>query len=159
MLAEASVERKCADRGARRQGLHVERLVQMVLDPFEERMQGAPIHDIGTRLDELRLAAGTFERSDREPRGACGDLGATVAPDEVQATVKRSGGDSRTQRSSVVDVEHVRVDIDGRMAAGQLVGARPVCGGASAVEKAGRGKREGPVHTDTSRASRAYLTS
>ncbi len=95
-------------------------------------------------LDELGLAAVPVRRHNEAAGHAVGDLGAVVAPDQVQAEVDPGRAAGAGQHRSVVHVEHVRVDPDGRVALPQQFGVPPVGGGLLAVEQAGGGQGEGP---------------
>jgi hypothetical protein len=93
-------------------------------------------------VDELRLAACAFERHYRQPRDRRRDVGAQVATNHVNAEIETGGGARRCQNAAVVDVEHVRVEIDGRMTTGQFGGGQPVRRGAEAIEDAGGRQHE-----------------
>src|SRR6185503_18166486 len=86
---------------------------------------------------ELRLPTGAFERPHRKPRDRRRDVGTQVATNHVNAEIETGGGARRCQDAAIVDVEHVRVDIDGRMTMGKIGGGKPVRRGAEAVEEAG----------------------
>jgi hypothetical protein len=93
--------------------------------------------------DELGLAALTFQRHHRQAGGVGGDRRAVVAPDQVQAQVQSRGGAGRGEDLPIVDVEHVRVDLDRRVLLGEGRRGHPVRGRAQAVEQTGLGEGEG----------------
>ena len=76
--------------------------------------------------NKLRLPAGALERHHRGPRNFGCRLGAEVASHEVKTEIEACRRAGRGQYSSVVDIEHVGIDIDRRVAARQLRRAAPV---------------------------------
>lgn len=131
-----------ADRGLGGQRGDGQVLGQPVFDPVQQRRQ------VGVRGrrgpdDELRLAAGAFQRHDGQAGAVGGDGGAVVALDHVQAQVHAGGGAGGGQDLAVVDEQDVGVDVDGGVAAREQAGGFPVGGGLEAVEDAARGQDEG----------------
>lgn len=71
-----------------------------------------------------------------------GDLGAVVAPDDVQSEIERGGAAGRGQHVAVVDEEHVGFQVDRGKAQPELLGQIPVDRRPAPVEQAGLGERE-----------------
>jgi len=61
-------------------------------------------------------------------------VGAQVATNHVNTQIETGGGARRRQDAAVVHVEHVRVEIDGRMTTGKIGSGKPMRCGAQAVE-------------------------
>ncbi len=97
------------------------------------------------QVDQLRLAAVAVGRDHEPPRDRVGDRAAVVAAHDVQAQVDPRGAARRRQHAAGVDVEHVRVDADLGMAAGERLGVAPVRRRLSAVEQARGGEEEDPA--------------
>ncbi|GAA2482399.1 hypothetical protein GCM10010276_19490 [Streptomyces longisporus] len=146
--ADAGLFAEAAGEGADRHGLlrgHVpelDRLVQAAQGPGAGGRRGRRL-GLGDRaLDVLRLAAVAVRGYDRAAGDLVGDGGAVVAAHHVQAQVDAGGDAGRGQDVAVVDEQYVRVDVDLREEALQLVGLRPVRGRGAAVQVAGRGEDE-----------------
>ena len=103
------------------------------------------------RLDELRLSAVTVCSDDHLPSYAIRDLGAVVAPDEVEAQVDSRSRARGGEDVAAIHVEHVGVDSNPRKPCLQQAGELPVGGRLLAVEQAGSGEREG-ARTDRDQA-------
>ena len=101
--------------------------------------------------NELRLPAGTLERHHRGPRDFGGRLGSEIASHEVKTQIETCGGAGRCQQLAVVHIQHVGIDVDGRVSARQLRGAAPVSRGPQALKRPGCGqnKRAGTNGRDT----------
>lgn len=93
--------------------------------------------------DELGLPALAFERHHGQPRRVGRHRRAQIAADQMQAQIEARGGAGRGEQLPVVDVEHGRVHVDGRVELGEQRGGGPVRGGPVAVEQAGGGEHEG----------------
>ncbi|GAA3802601.1 hypothetical protein GCM10022403_040860 [Streptomyces coacervatus] len=149
--ADADLLAEAAGEGADGHGLlcgHVaqlDRLVQPAQGPGARSPRGRQL-GLGHRaLDVLRLTAVAVRWYDGAAGDVVGDGRAVVAAHHVQAQVDAGGDAGRGQDVAVVDEQHVRVDVDLREEALQLVGLRPVRGGGSAVEVAGGGQDEHAV--------------
>ena len=139
---KAAGERALGDVGVGGERADRERLVQALERPRAGRGQ-RPAGAVGQGLlDVLGLAALAVRRDDDPARDRGGQRGAVVAAQDVQAEVE-AGGDARAgQHLALVDVEHAGLDVDARVAGGEVGGIAPVGGGAVAVEHAGGGQRE-----------------
>ncbi len=100
--------------------------------------------------NKLRLPAGTFERHHRVSRDFCGHLGAEIASHEVKTQIEACGGAGGRQHMAVVDIQHVGIDVDGRITARQLRCAAPVSRSPQAIKRPGSGqnKRAGTNRRD-----------
>ncbi|GGZ75893.1 hypothetical protein GCM10010344_48450 [Streptomyces bluensis] len=144
--ADAGLLPEAAGEGPYRHGLprgHVpqlDRLVQTAQRPGAGGGRGRRLR-VGHRpFDVLRLPAVTVRRNDRAPGHLVGHRRAVVAAHHVQAQVD-AGRDARGgQHVSVVDEQHIGVDLDPGEQPLQALGVGPVRGGGAAVEEAGGGE-------------------
>ena len=131
-------------------------LAEILLEPREERTDRRVVN--GRRLvdDELRLAAGALERHHRGARHCRRRLGAEVAPHQVEAQIEACRGARGRQHLAVVDVQHVGVDVDRRVAARQLCARARQCVVARRPSSAPVAARtNAPVQIDATRAPRS----
>ena len=106
----------------------------------------------GERAARVRRGAAARRTGPGRPRGGVGRRGggrswlASAAPWSRRRMCRhRSRPDAtpaRGQDVALVDVEHVGLDVDARVARGEVGGVAPVGRGAAAVEDAGGGERE-----------------
>jgi hypothetical protein len=132
-----------------RQVVHGHRLVQVLLQPGHRVVQQAVGHRHGL-VDVLGLAAVALRRHHQVAGQPGGDLAAVVAPHHVQAQVEAGRAARRGEQVAVVDVQHVGVDADVRVPAGQVGALRPVRGGPAPVQQArgGQDQRAGAQRDD-----------
>jgi len=142
LLAKTTAECSRAHRRPPRDDWQRELAREIQFHPREQRPHRARRFGWRPLFDELRLPTCAFERHHRKPRDRRRDVGAQVATNHVDAEIETGGGASRRQDAAVVDVEDIRVEIDGRMAKGKIGGGQPVGRGAEAVEKAGGRQHE-----------------
>ena len=90
--------------------------------------------------DELRLAALTMRWNHEAPGNAVGGLRAEIAAHDMQAKIDAGRASGRGQDLTLVDIEHIRIKVDFRMAGCNRIGMAPMRGGAATVEQAGCGK-------------------
>jgi transcriptional regulator GlxA family with amidase domain len=76
--------------------------------------------------DELSLATVALQRHDDVAGGVGGDRRAVVTPDQVQTEVQPGGDAGGGEELAVVHEQHAGIDLDARMAPGQLLGEAPV---------------------------------
>ncbi len=100
------------------------------------------VRDGHRTLNELGLPAVAMRRHDQAARDGVGGLGPEVAADQVQAKVDACGAAGRGQHVALVDIEHVRLDLDGRMTRSEGVGVAPVGRGAATIQQPRRGQHE-----------------
>jgi len=100
-------------------------------------------------LNELGLATLAVRRHDHAAGDARGGLNAVVPADQVQAQVDPGRHTGAGGHRSVVDVEHSAIDLNTRVASGELQSIPPVRGRPPPVEQArgGQGKCTG-AHRD-----------
>jgi hypothetical protein len=95
------------------------------------------------RLHVLGLAALPVGWHHHAAGDGVGDLGSEVEADDMQTQVDARRRAGRGHDIAVVDIEHVGVDIDLRIAGRELLGLHPVGGGPAPVEQTGGGQHEG----------------
>jgi short chain dehydrogenase len=144
LVAKTTAECSRAHRRPPRDDWQRELVREVLFHPCEQRRHGAGRFGWRRMFDELRLPTCAFERHHRKPRDRRRDVGAQVATNHVNAQIETGGGARRCQDAAVVHVEHVRVEIDGRMTTGKIGGGKPVRRGAEAVEDAGCRQHERP---------------
>jgi hypothetical protein len=76
--------------------------------------------------NELCLSAGAFERHHGGTRCLRRDFRAEIAPHQMEAQIEPRRGAGRRQEFSIVDVQHVRVDVYLGIAPGQFLSHHPV---------------------------------
>ena len=91
-------------------------------------------------VDVLSLAAVTMWRHDARPRHPVGHVHAVVAADDVEAQVDPGCRPGGREHVAVVDVEHVRVEADARVAGTERRGVAPVRRRRPPVEQPGVGE-------------------
>ena len=113
-VAEAAGERARCEVRAGGELVDADRPGEVGLGPGDD--VGERVTALATHIDvnELGLAAVAVRRNDETAGDLVGDVGAVVAPDEVQAEVDACGASGRCEHGAVVDVEDVGVDVDER---------------------------------------------
>src|SRR6185369_11889232 len=90
--------------------------IEMALRPGEYGGESIAF-DRGDRLpDVLRLTTFAMRRDDQAPRHMICDLGAVVAPHDMQAEVEPRRAAGRGHDVAIVDIEHVGIDLHPRIA-------------------------------------------
>jgi hypothetical protein len=84
--------------------------------------------------DILSLAAVSMRRNNQPTSYEIGNFGAVVATDKVQAKVDTRGASRRCQNGSLVDIEHLRIDVNLRKSRSENVGISPMSGGTLSVQ-------------------------
>ena len=114
-LGELAIEAALRQAGARRQRRHVERLVEIVLHPVDQR--GERRLGRGLRLQqraELRLVARPPGIEHEVPRDQVGRGGAEVGLDQGQRHVDAGRDAGRRPDLAVDDVERIGIDLERR---------------------------------------------
>lgn len=137
LLLKATAQRARAHGGAPGDDAEREALAEVPLEPFEQAPDRCTLGRGGQAGDELCLTTGSFERHHRRPGHLGRGRGAKIEPHQMEAEVEAGGSPGRREDVPVVDVEDIRIDVDVRVAAGQLGGGRPVSRGPQPVERAG----------------------
>ena len=127
---------------APRKVLHGQGRAQPADRPFHDRGETRGRSGRDRLADVLRLPTLPMRRHHHAPGHLVRDLGAVVAADEVEAEVDAGRAPRRGEDVALVDVEHVRLHADARVARAERVVVAPVRGRALAVQQAGRGQDE-----------------
>jgi len=127
---------------------HAERLVEPVEYPGQQLAQVVVARG-GRRSghgggDELGLAAGAVRGHHEPPRQRVGHRRTVIDAHEVQAQVEAGRLARRGVDAAVLQVEHLRVDLDQWVPRGQQPGVQPVRGGPPTVQQPGGGQHERP---------------
>ena len=96
----------------------------------------------------MKLAAAAAEIHDQLRRDAPCDVGAEILLDQRQRQVEPGGHAGGGADLAVADMDGVDFEHHLGKAFGELVGHRPMRGGAPAGEQAASASRKAPVHTD-----------
>ncbi len=143
VVDEAPRERTRRDRGMPGQRVKRERLTEPVQRPLARGGEPLPQRLGHTARHVLCLTAAAVGGRDQTPGRVVGRGHPEVAAQDVQAQVDARGGAGRRQHAALVDEQDVLVDLDERMPRRECPRVVPVRRGASAVEQARGGEREG----------------
>ena len=115
-----------------------QRFVEVLLGPLESLGKQVLGRHLAYRLVyELGLAAVAVGWNDHPTGQHIGDLRAEVHPHDVQAQVDTGSRARRGVDIVIVDVKHVGIHLDQRVATGQLLGVCPMRCSPAPVEQAG----------------------
>lgn len=88
-------------------------------------------------LDELGLAALAMAIHDEATRHCIGKFRPEIRPDDMQTQIDACRAAGRCQNVPLIDIETGRVDLDSRIAVGQVLGETPVRRGAATIKQTG----------------------
>ena len=148
--------------GAGGERLDGEVVARVLGDPLLDLAQWLALGGLGGELRaELGLVARAAQEDDEVAGDGEGDVPAEVLLDQGEREVDARGDPGGRGDLSVAYEDRVRVDLDGRVVAGQLVAVRPVGGRPAAVEQPASASSSAPVQTETSarRAGRGRAAS